>query len=596
MEYLVDLKKYKKIQDLYYNPRFRVNNIICKVCGKKLESFHKNHLKKCGISKEEYIEQYGFPSIFYEKDYLMNAVIDKLFDLYISTEEKWLLLKGTTREYITKEAGKSGCKKFKKYMLRTHLVGKDTIGVFPNEEGTKFMVMDIDTYGNLETGREIVRAIRKYLSYYFPKNQIHCSFSGNKGFHVTLYFNTFISIKYINKMFNIILNEIGINGYSDVNVELRPEIKGINGRGIKIPCGVNFLNHNDYANYCAFLNEEFEPVQYEIDYILNVEKSDYAIIDKVITDYDDYDLIDYKDAYIACDNATKKHGQEKCLSISDASKNQGFSGKLRSYLENGLDTKGIRHNISFKLALLLKEEGVSADECFDILLAWSIKQVKRGYSQSSSFEIGRDLKQIIYKDVYNSGKKYYFKDYTVKDAAFTRDDLIHFEKLNEISSNTGKSMLNHQKILFALMVHAKRYSDYGSEFFMTYSQITDLCGIVNSKTIATIITDLEKLGFLSIVSRNKYSNSPSLYIWKEANHYKLNIEHTSACYTNTFKICNKQKLCDNCFYCMISSFYNKKEINRVFVRSARYKIMKYELSCEHNNTFKGNSIERISST
>lgn len=129
------------------------------------------------------------------------------------------------------------------------------------------------------------------------------------------------------------------------------------------------------------------------------------------------------------------------------------------------------------------------------------------------------------------------------------------------------------------MVHAKHYQDINNIFYMTYDQITKISHIKNTKTISNCITDLHELGFIKIVSRNKWSEVKNK---KKPNKYKITIEDKQIQSNKAFAICDKEELCKNCMYQMFSYFYDDKELKKVVTRSVRTRNLKINLECTKN--------------
>ena len=114
-----------------------------------------------------------------------------------------------------------------------HLTGKVTYGVWFKEYTTRFMGLDIDIKpqnGGLEALEEIVDLLHSKGI----KNAYIPTYSGNKGFHIDIFFDSYISKKYADRIYNDILEN---TGYSKTEVELRGGKE--NRSGYKLPLGVH---------------------------------------------------------------------------------------------------------------------------------------------------------------------------------------------------------------------------------------------------------------------------------------------------------------------------------------------------------------------
>ncbi|SHH13304.1 hypothetical protein SAMN02744040_00941 [Tepidibacter thalassicus DSM 15285] len=583
LEFL-NLIKYKKIQDLFPGNINENSEFKCQICGKEMSTFHSNHLKTHNITKNDYIKKYGFPNRYHEQKYILDMIIYKIYSLYISNTKKWIYLDSMSRSYITVQE-----RKFHKGDVFRHLKGDNTLGIFPFEKYVKWMIFDIDAYYSILDAQEVAFSIKHFLQGYIPPEQIHITYSGNKGYHIELFFNKFVAISDLIEVFSIVLNEICIEQFEGVNVELRPEEKGVNGKGIKLPCGINHANEDESKNYCAFMNGLFEEVENEVEYILNIEKTDHKIIDQIIEDYKFIDKIQYGDKYLY--NTKKvKHKDNNGDGNTSLKSEEMFINKdicvenynhitIQKYLKEGLSQLGTRHDISFLIAIYLKDKGYSREENEKKLLEWSIKQVEKGMSKSSNVEIMREIKNIS-NYVYNPKNNCHLSRLK-KDVCITKSDLLLFEQLNKNSLGTGKRVINHQKILYALIVHSKRYKEDNGQFYMTYTQIQESTGIGSRNTICKCITDLHEWGYITIISRNKKSSENTKR--NKANVYCINQKNVELD-SNIFKLCNNKDLCDNCFLCMLKKCYNTEDLNKVVTRRIKDKIKKLnDDNCILNN-------------
>lgn len=578
----IDYKKYKKIEELFIQNAKADLKYNCAICGKEMKTIHSTHLQKHGLTKETFIEEYGLPNEFYFKRHTLDLIIDKIYSLYITNTDKWLSLNSITAEYTTKEKGGEYFRKFNKGDIRAHLKGDNAIGVFPLKYCSKFLIFDIDSYYSIYDAIEIANSIKHILEGYFNKEEIHITYSGNKGYHIELFFDDYVAIKDLQEVFDIVLNEINIENYEGVNVEIRPESQGKDGKGIKLPLGVNHKNANG-NNYCYFVDENFEPIENEIEYLLNIKKSDNSIVKEIIRDYRDRTITSYKNGYM--NNKCKLEDDNSILKINEnidsddiiinKIANNYDSVAIENYLNNGLTEMGTRHNITFLIAIYLKELGHDKDDNEKILLKWSLKQIESGFSKGNINEVIRDIKNIL-KGVYDSNKNYRLSKFK-KNIYITREDLNRIEALNTLGKAQGNTVINHQKVLFAMLIHGKRYSNINGEFYMTYAQMQEATGINSETTICKCINQLNEWGYINIVARNVKGESG---IKKAPNIYSLKFDNKND--ENLYKICSNKKLCENCFYNMINKVYCKETIDKVVTRRIKSKVLSISNSCSMN--------------
>lgn len=576
--------KYEKIRDLF---RKEDTSFTCAICDKKLKTFHSSHLKTHGINKDEYIEKYGYPNKHIEKKYLIEEIVDKVGDLYVSQFYKWIYLSKFSSSYVTVQPDQETHRNMYKYDIERHLRGDNTLAVLPYQYYSKWLILDIDTYDSKDENgiswssrpdaMALIGELKHVLKGYFPDDEIHITSSGGKGYHLELFFDKHVPIKDLARVFSILLNEVVVERYAGVNVEMRPELKGLDGRGVKVALGRNHTNPDYEKNYCGFLDDNFMEIQNEIEYVLNIKKSDSTPIYEMIEAYESDKIKNYRDKYVYKSKQDKNiqkiqdkkslcSNSEKVVSNSEKEKFNHIS--IRNYYKYGLEQPGTRHDISFKIAILLKDDGYDEEEIKRKLYTWTEEQVKRGMSKGRKAELVKDIESII-KDVFK-------KDCHLpkpKDVCITKSDLKMFEKLHSKSLETKKRVINHQKILFAMIVHSRRYAAIDRKFYMTYEQIMESADIGSKTTVSKVINQLNEWGFIEIITRNKKVHDKSKI--NLPNTYKIgSIEDDKN--DKVFQLCDNKILCKNCYLCMVKQSYTIKDLDRVTSRRIKDKIKKLD--------------------
>lgn len=78
---------------------------------------------------------------------------------------------------------------------------------------------------------------------------------------------------------------------------------------------------------------------------------------------------------------------------------------------------------------------------------------------------------------------------------------------------------NTKIILFAMLLHSKRYSLKNGVFYMSFKQIEEMTGL-GIKAATNNINELEEKGYIEVVDRNIKQNHTYL---KKPNKYKINL-------------------------------------------------------------------------
>lgn len=570
---------YSSVKELF---KKEDTSFTCAICSKKLKVFHATHLKLHDITKEEYISLYGIPNKYYEKKIIAESIVKKINDIFVSQSYKWGYLSSFSGMYYTLHKKQKEYRKMHFNDIKKHLSGGNTLVAFPRNGYSKWLLFDIDTYEYTDSNNnrwssradaiDLINNLKHILEGYIPADEIHVTSSGNKGYHIELYFNEYIQIEALALFFSILLYEVKIEQFDGVDVEMRPELKGVNGRGIKIPLGHNHTNLYG-SNYCAYLDDDFNHIENEINYVMSIRKTNKDSIYKLINDYKDIEIDDYKDKY-KCEKEVNLSDKEK-YSLSKTNTTPCNRSSLWSYYNNGLLIPGTRHDITFKLIMLFKEVDYTIEEAEQKIKAWTEQQIKNGLSKGNVNEINKDIKNIL-KDVYYR-KTYYLP--TIMDVFLTKDDLKLLEALQLKSREISKRVINHQKLLFSLIIQSKRYADKDGLFSMTYGQMLDSTTISSKSTINKIINELFNWGFIDIISRNKKGT----HVKNLPNVYKiLNVIDDKS--INVYHVCSNKDICNYCYINMIKHCYRYKDMKYIISDRVKYKIKNSSsMNCIYNN-------------
>lgn len=549
---------------------------ICHKCGKELKQFSKNHLKTCGITLEHYINRYDLPP----KDYLLNQACSKLKTLYAPYCYKWVQLDdfwGYNTVYSKRihrgDDSKKVCIPLNNSHFRNHLIGKTTLAIFPNQYSSTFLTFDIDCYDdNLKEGQKVAQEIKSFLTMYFPCTEVHISYSGHKGYHVTVFFDSSIEISKLMKLFSITLSKINLPSIKNTVIESRPEAKGYDGRALKLPLGINFENRKnvsqandlDYlsSNYSCFVNDDLTPVIYDFTYLMNINPSKHTIVDTIIGTNEDVAIVtQFKP--ISLDESKKM--------INEHSRNA--SNNIENVLKYGLNEQGRRHEFSFAIALYYNTENYTKDNAYKMLLDWNYTQKQNGFSRSSQNQLIKDVRDII-EHVYSNNLVI---NKTPKDILLTPKSLTipsdifkNLEEINKIGSKSGKKVLNHQKVYLSMVIYSIYQNSFEKAYEMSYSEISYLSEYKNRSSIKKSVDFLERHSFISIVRRNEYKDYNSSF--KKKNMYQISRTDgvQNAPYTLAFNIQNDTFKFEN----IIIDYYGIDNLKNVVSRWVSKKLIK----------------------
>ncbi|AUO12207.1 TOTE conflict system archaeo-eukaryotic primase domain-containing protein [Priestia megaterium] len=382
----------------------------------------------------------------------------------------------------------------RKYMLtdnvvRSHLKGRRTVGIYYFGDASVFLFFDIDAEGD-EKGQKLrVREIIAVLkSYGIEEKDVHVMFSGSKGYHVQLFFDKPIPIKRIAAFGRKVLNHLGSLGKG---IELRPE--NINGRGVKLPLAY----HKKTESFAYYVEKEkLEPVKDSLIYFLNVVPFSHKVIedacDKALNKEIKNSLPDFKEDELLHNENCKRNsiGEMKLVFNTKYS----LEERAKELLEKGLKRKGLRHQSQFILALYYKGQGKSFNIAVENISNWVTQQWENKKTNESSLEF---LKLEVERNV-----KYIYKKEKYKGLFSNRgrELIISYQDINFVAQHERK---NVRKVLLALLIIGKIYHVEGV-FSADMKSIGEISGF-SRQTVSIILKELVNYGIIERVSDYVYS-------------------------------------------------------------------------------------------
>lgn len=454
---------------------------VCKLCNKEYSRLA-THLKMTHkIEPVDYYKKYDREKYLQE---LEQEIINKF---YISYRKEYIVM-NKNRQISTVHSTLTD-RQVKQHIRQRNRLGIK-FGQSSNLMGLDIDVLDIDVLENI---------YNILLNYGIPDNAILKSFSGNKGYHIDIFLDSFLDRETINKFYKIILND---TGYKSNVVELR----GGSSEGYFLPFSINYKGiDNQHWGYCGIVNKfgiMYYDVEKEIEILEGLGKADTSIIRDIVDinyNYIDDDIvpddpvniekeidgIELLDIYNTCNtDVVEQIGNRKVIQAST------------------------RHNLAFVYAIALREIGLGEQEVHKQLISWH-KQVK-GYS-STWKEVEQDCNSIVKSVFKKQGLGYKYNLPSNYKAYITKQDIEKFAAIENIAQ---------RRIYLALTIHSNTYATYADEdgqFYMTYKQIKQALGInTMNSVILNYIQALEGLGLVEIVARDRIEegqnkHKPNIY-------------------------------------------------------------------------------------
>lgn len=305
-----------------------------------------------------------------------KEIIQKINDLYILYRKKWLKFDETGYSTISST--------ITDYHVRNHLQGHYTLGVFAGSIFTKFICFDVDVKDPQLAKWTVYKLVNTLQEIGILGEYIYISTSGNKGYHVEIFFNKPVFNTDIKQFYLMVLNYAELLNIDYGKVELRPT----HTQGVKIPLGKHFTTNR----ICWYVDYEkgLKPIE-DINYILTIQQMDseyfYNILNKT---KDSIDITEQQ--ALEYENIVSKH---KPLKIYDENVDPDVTIEaIENLIKTGLKMQGTRHNALLKICKLNKYNGMSAEENKQFLIEWMAKQNKRMYSTKWE-DVLKDIDLII---------------------------------------------------------------------------------------------------------------------------------------------------------------------------------------------------------
>ncbi|MGV3467367.1 MAG: TOTE conflict system archaeo-eukaryotic primase domain-containing protein [Heyndrickxia sp.] len=256
---------------------------------------------------------------------LINGMIDQVFRLYEPSKSEWTIMEPSSSpkwSTITTETKGWAMKTnfLTKYLIKEHFRGQITVGIRSRSKyNSKFMVFVIDaapqggeTYAIAEnrakqTTLALVKVIKRH------NLEPHVIGSGSKGYHISLFFDNYISYKIIKSLFNYFFNhpDVPIKG---VKVECLP-LK----HAVKLPLGI----HWGAKKFCSFLDPlTLVPLVNPYLYLLKIKPINRNILDSFLKETE----------------AKKPHKRKMQMDTSWSLDSMEMSYKI------GIEERGTRHD------------------------------------------------------------------------------------------------------------------------------------------------------------------------------------------------------------------------------------------------------------
>lgn len=423
-----------------------------------------------------------------------KQLVEKFNELYIQTRSKYLVQFPEGRYITLSYAPDNKVVKLNDSMLKTHLKGDLTYGVFAGGYFSKFITFDVDC-NKEDMSRWITLKLIHVLEseYGISRNDIHVSYSGNKGYHVDLFFNEQIKVEELKAFYQSVLVTVG--ELPEGQIEFRPTWN----QGVKIPLG----KHQKTGNRCLFVdNETLElySVEESYEYLLSIQ----PIPSEIVTD----SRIELTEE--------QKTEFERVAASTDITVNAiDLSGALRKaakIIETGrLIESNSRHKTTYILACFGNTQGWEREETVSVIMDVLLATPREYFSEGSTPDYWLKEAERIVKYVFDNDK-------TVAGS----DKPLTIYK-SEILAVLNCGTFRQKQLAYAMLVTSKRY---GNIFYLTVNTAMKMIGTKSRETVQNAIKKLVECGFIEYHRKAELDKARSLEVGQvryKPNKYRLTI-------------------------------------------------------------------------
>jgi len=421
--------------------------------------------------------------------------IRKINDLYIQTRKKYLVQ--FPDNYVTMDRDKSSkVWTLNDGMIKRHLQGSITYGVFSGGYFNKFMTFDVD-YNDHAMARWVTLKVIDTLvrDIGISRKDIHVSLSGSKGYHIDLFFDNPLLVADTEAFYRKVMAEVG-ELPADGDVEFRPSWT----QGVKLPLGV----HQRTGNRCWFVdNETLEPFE-SFDYIMSIEPMDSSEIMEI-------------DFGISAEQAEEfeRVVEETDITANVLDKSEALQNARKIIEEGRLIASGTRHKTTFTIACFGNMHGWEREETIAIIMDILLATPRMYFSKGSTPDHWHKEAQRLVDYAYD-------KDITLGNS----DKAVTIYK-SEIIAVLQVGTFRQKQLAYAMLVTSKRY---GSVFYLTRSSAKKMIGTNSDNTIQRGIKTLVDVGFLEYVRRNEVDRARTFelnQVRHKPNKYRLLLDKPS---------------------------------------------------------------------
>ncbi len=371
--------------------------------------------------------------------------------------------------------------------LLNHIEGTQTIGIFSGKIFSKYICFDVDTgKQHLSKAQNDVKILRSvlYSEFNVPYEYMPVAYSGNKGYHVYMFFDNVICVDYLHAFYREVLDRAG---YNTSEIEFRPTAK----LGVKLPLGI----HRVTGKRCNFVDPTTPRFKRKNrEFIYEIKQLNAKSFEKTHNLKDLYNIQleeTYHQLYrfLYTDEALIFNSVLRTLDFTEYQIENAQQDILKMLENKRLIYPDTRNKYTILLATFLKAQGHEIPYTEKVIneIMLNSKRNYRGLVQSSENHIKQETQKIV---------KYVF-NHNITLSSNTTEVVLYGDEIRDILALKDMKLM---KLYTSMIVHAKRHTPLGADsFYMAYSVMQNYGNPANRGTLRKYINKLEQLERIKVV-------------------------------------------------------------------------------------------------
>lgn len=424
-------------------------------------------------------------------------LVEKISEYYITYRKRYLVQ--TETGYMTTNWPLSDS------ALYEHVNKKTTLGIFSGEVISKFITFDVDGKKDADT---MTLELVNTLGYEFGIDfrSILVTYSGNKGYHVTVFFDDVLDVNILKRFYFLVLQKLE---YSSKEIEFR----ATNKLGVKLPFSV----HRRTGKACHIVdtrtlerrpNVYFKGIRRENkDKFLEWYQSEYEYEDILaamedVKYFDTLGKVKNGPAEILTQEELKKYKKvEKELKVEDGITNDSKIETVQEVLANNkLLYPDSRNQMTYYISMYLKDIGYDLETTKSIITSVMLN------TMLESPELIDSKKTKVLREIEKVANQTYKKGYTLANAVGRTVKIYEDEILDVLELKNFTLM----KLYLSHLVHAKKYGKEG-KYYMAYSVMTRMGNAKYIGSLKKYMEKLEELGRIRVGEREVSKSQVRVY-------------------------------------------------------------------------------------